>query len=204
MKKIRFSMFSFLFAVGVIFVCSSTQVVYAKCTREVVKGQVVKNEVISAGETQIVWNGGRTENVTVNAGGRQMVYVGGKSIGTTINASGFQYVGKGGSTEGTIVKEKGLQLVRGVSFDTKVSGGVQVVTGIILDSKIEKGGMQLIDWTASNHGTTVIDDGIQHIDLEASGTDKKIKLNKNGIQNIYNASPSTSEHKMRDTIEIGR
>lgn len=197
----------FVVIVGVFLVFSSNQIVYAKCTKEVTKGMVVKNEVISAGETQVVWNGGKTENIIVERGGRQLVYDGGVAIGTTINPFGFQYVGKGGGTEGTIVRERGLQLVRGVEFCAKVSGGMQVVTGTVMDVKIEKGGIQLVDWTASNYANTIIDDGIQHIDLEAHGSKNKVKLNKNGIQNIYSSIPSICENKnieLGDTIEIGK
>jgi autotransporter passenger strand-loop-strand repeat protein len=193
------------FVIGVLFISSSNQIVYAKCTKEVTKGMVVKNEVISAGETQTVWNNGETENVTVEAGGRQLVYAGGKTTGTTVNAYGFQYVGKGGGAEKTIVKASGVQVVRGVGFNTTISGGVQVVTGTIVGTKIEKGGIQFVDWTAKNIAFTVIDKGIQHIDLEASGSDKKVKLNKGGIRNIYTSSPfTTTEYDIIDPIEIGR
>ena len=198
----------FVVIVGVFLVLSNSQIIYAKCTKEVTKGKVVKNEVISAGETQIVWYGGQTENVTVEKGGRQLVYLGGKTTGTTINPFGFQYVGQSGLANGTIVKEKGFQLVRGVSINTVISGGVQAVTGNVVYTKVEKGGIQFIDWTAEITDTTVIDDGIQHVDLGASGSTEKVKLNKGGVQNIYSATPLTGSPPKgvieKDTIEIGK
>lgn len=183
-----------------------TQIVHAKCTKEVTKGMVVKNEVISAGETQIVCNGGKTENVTVEKGGRQLVYLDGKTTGTTVNPFGFQYVGKGGGSEGTTIKEKGLQLVRGVGFNTTISGGVQIVTGGVVGTKIEKGGIQLIDWTAKSYAPTIVNGGIQHVDIEAYGSNEKVKLNKNSIRNVYSSSPSIGafkDIKVGDEIKIG-
>lgn len=208
MTNKRFSISFILFVIGVFFIFSRNQMVYAKCTKEVTKGKVVKNEVISAGETQIVWYGGETENVTVEKGGRQLVYLGGRTIGTTINPFGFQYVGKGGAANETIIKEKGFQLVRGVSINTVISGGVQAVSGNVVYTKVEKGGIQFIDWTAEITDITVIDDGIQHVDIEASGSNEKVKLNKGGVQNIYSATPLPGLPPKgvieKDTIEIGR
>ena len=183
----------FVFIVGVFLVFSNTQIIYAKCTKEVTKGMVVKNEVISAGETQVVWNGGKTENIIVNAGGRQLVCSDGVSKGTVINALGFQYVDRDGFAFNTIIKEKGVQHSRGISADTTISGGIQSVTGSAFRTKIENRGIQLVDWTGKSVYVE-IKNGIQHVD---KGSIKnynylrdKIDLGKKGIRNVYDPNPN--------------
>lgn len=195
MTNKRCSLSFILFVIGVFFISSSTQIVHAKCTKEVTKGNVVKNEVISSGETQIVCNGGQTRNVTVEAGGRQLIYNDGKAFSTTIKALGFQYVGDGGWAGQTTIKEKGLQIVDGTSPQTLISGGVQLVNGLSLFSKIENGGMEIV-----SHGgistNTAINDGMQHINgWSLFTTIKPFELNKNGIRNVYDTSYSNNEDK---------
>ena len=175
----------FVFIVGVFLVFSNTQIIYAKCTKEVTKGMVVKNEVISAGETQIVWNGGETKNVTVERGGRQLVYDGGKAFSTKIKALGFQYVGNGGWAGQTTIEERGLQIVDGEAPETVISGGVQIVKGMTLGSRIENSGMAIVCRSGASIDT-IIDDGIQHINgFCFSSIGRNFKLNKNGIRNVY-------------------
>ncbi|GMO68045.1 MAG: hypothetical protein Nk1A_6660 [Endomicrobiia bacterium] len=195
MKKLYLNKFSILFVAGAIFVCSSMQLAYAKCTPIVSKGQVVKNEVISAGETQMVCNGGKTINVTIEEGGRHYVHAKGSAIGTKIKALGFQYVGDGGWAGQTIIEEKGLQIVSGAAPETLISGGVQLVDGMTLFSKIENGGMEIICRSGASTDTT-INDGAQHINGFSFGTlGRRFKLNKDGIRNVYSASYVLSKEK---------
>ena len=194
MKNKHHGVVSLLFVIGIFFISSFNQMIYAKCTKEVTKGKVVKNEVISAGETQIVWNGGKTENVTVERGGRQLVYDGGKATGTKIKALGFQYVSDGGMAWKTIIEEKGVQFVDGMAPATVISGGVQLVNGLSVGSWIENGGVEIVCRGGSSLDT-VINDGIQHVNSYAfrSVRDRNLKVNKNGIRNVYGTSYTISE-----------
>jgi autotransporter passenger strand-loop-strand repeat protein len=91
----------------------------ARCTEDVGKGVVVRNESIEDGEVQRVHHGGKTIGVIVKDGGKQVICYRGKVVDTVVGNGGVQLVFNEGIAETTYVDHGGLQVLSGgVSRDT--------------------------------------------------------------------------------------
>jgi autotransporter passenger strand-loop-strand repeat protein len=163
-----------------LFCCSGLN---ARCTEDVGKGIVVRNESVEDGEVQRVHHGGKAVGVIVKTGGKQIVCYGGKVVDTVVGDGGVQLVFRKGLAETTYVDHGGLQvLFGGTSRDTLLkSGSFQLLYGgfsfntMILENKafqvvcdgvakktiLKCGGTQLIFYGGKAVGTWIRKDGCQ-------------------------------------------